>query len=102
MVPGQDPDARAHVQELHAVEKPAEDPLVNRLGGDQEASGPNPGERPYQDRGAVSRRAVQPGNPRLSRDNRRRKDGRPTGPVNRASSPSLGYWGEAELAGLMI
>ena len=59
--------------------KPAEDPMDNRPGGVQEASGPNPGKRPHQDRGAVCRRAVQPGDPRLSRDNGRRKDGRPTG-----------------------
>ena len=38
------PDSRAHVQELSAMEKPAEDPLGNvRPGGDQEASGPNRG-----------------------------------------------------------
>jgi len=37
------PNARAHVQELPAMKKPAEDPLGNRPGGDQEASGPSPG-----------------------------------------------------------
>ena len=52
------PDARAHVQELSAMEKPAEDPLGNRPGRDQESSRPKPGERPHQDRGAVCRRAV--------------------------------------------
>ena len=41
--------------------------------------GPTPGERLHQNRGAVCRRAVQSGDPRLSRDNRRRKDVRPTG-----------------------
>ena len=79
VVPVKIPDSRAHVQELPVMEKPAEDPLGNRPRGDQEASGPNPGERLHQGRGAVCRRAVQPGDSRLSRDNRRRKDGRPTG-----------------------
>jgi len=53
---------------MPAMEMPVEDVLEAQ-----------PGESPHQDRGAVCRRAVQPGDPRLSRDNRRRKDERPTG-----------------------
>ena len=61
------------------MEKPAEDPLGNRPGGGREDSGPSPGESLRQDREAVWGRVVQLGDPRLSRENRRRKEGRPTG-----------------------
>jgi len=40
--------ASTNVQELPAMEKPAEKPLGNRPGGDQEASGRNPGERAHK------------------------------------------------------
>jgi len=72
-------------------------PLGNRPGGDQQASGPNPGERQHQDRRAVCRRAVQPGDLRLSRDNRRRKDGRPTGGRRvRRRAGEASEWGNRE------
>ena len=45
------------------MEKPAEDPLGNRPGGDQVASGSKPGERQHHDRAAVCRRAMQPVDP---------------------------------------
>ena len=46
VVPIQNPDQRAPVQELPSVAMPAETPLGSRLGGDQKASGHNPGRDP--------------------------------------------------------
>ena len=76
--PAPDPRASTSSKKLSAVEEPAEDPLGHRPGGNQEAPRPGPGRRSHQDRGAIRGRAVQPGDPRFRRDNRRRQDGWPT------------------------
>jgi len=55
------------------MEKPTKDPLDDRLGRGKNAPWPNPGQGPHQDCGAVRRRAVQPGDSRFPRYNRRRE-----------------------------
>ena len=58
VVPVQDPGLRTSLQELPAVEEPAEDPLGHRP---EETPRPSPGQGSYQDHGAVRGRTVQSG-----------------------------------------
>jgi len=74
-VPIQDPDLRASLQELPAVEDPTEDPLGHRPGGDRKATGPRPEEGPHQDRELLADEWCS----RRSLNFSCRKNGRPTG-----------------------
>jgi len=64
---------RASVQELPAVEKPAE----GSVGGGQTRN--RPGQRPVQDLGALRRREMEQGDPRLPGNNGSWTDSGPTG-----------------------
>jgi len=87
-MPVQDPDPRAPIQKLPAVEKPTEDPLGHHPAGDQKAIG-------RMDRTKVAELFADERCSRFSRDNGRRKDGRPTAEEavasgSRGASRSLG------------
>ena len=57
----QDPDSRTPLQELPAVEEPAEDPLGHRPGGKQEAPRPSQEQRSHQNSRTLRGRAIQQG-----------------------------------------